>query len=178
MSAGVHMTTASTGRARDQVRSPVRLGGDDGAVIVEFALLAPLFFLLIFGIIEFGWIFAQDLDVRHGAREGARLVAVDFGDESGDANAQLDALRDAICDRMDHAEGATITFGLTGTPSATPPSVEDFATIEVSAPAETITGFLDPFLAGATLRSRVATRLEQDAHWITSPWADVTRTCP
>lgn len=155
-----------------------RLDGDGGAVIVEFALLAPLFFLLIFGIIEFGWIFAQHLDVRHGTREGGRLVAVDFGDELGDKDAQLNALRDAICDRMDHASGATLTFGLASTPPAdAPPSTDDFAVVSVSAPAETITGFFDPFLGALTLESSVETRLEQDGHWITSPWADATRAC-
>ncbi len=161
-------------------RGPVRrLEGDGGAVIVEFALLAPLFFMLIFGIIEFGWIFAQHLDVRHGTREGGRLVAVDFADEVGAADAQLDALRDAICARMDHSSGATLTFGLSSTPPAdVPPSTDDFAVVSVSAPAETITGFFDPMLAGLTLDSSVETRLEQDAHWITAPWADVTRSCP
>jgi Flp pilus assembly protein TadG len=151
---------------------------DRGATLVEFALLAPLFFLIIFGIIEFGWIFAQHLDVRHGTREGARLVAVDYADDAGDVDDQLDEIAAAICDRMDHASGATITFGLTADPVADPPSVDDFATIEVIAPADTITGFLDPMLEGIELQSAVETRLEQEAHWIESPWADQSRTCP
>ena len=51
---------------------------DRGAVLVEFAIIVPIFFLLVFAVVEFGWAFYQQLDVRHGAREGARLAAVDF----------------------------------------------------------------------------------------------------
>ncbi len=50
-----------------------------GANLVEFALVAPFLILLLFGIIEFAWLFAQDLTIKHGAREGARLAAVAFG---------------------------------------------------------------------------------------------------
>ena len=53
--------------------------GDEGAALVEFALIAPILFLLIFGVIEFGWAFSQNMDVRHGARETARLAAVNYG---------------------------------------------------------------------------------------------------
>ena len=41
---------------------------------IEFAIAAPLLFLLLFGIIDFGWAFSQNLDVKHAAREGARLA--------------------------------------------------------------------------------------------------------
>ncbi|MGQ0833075.1 MAG: TadE/TadG family type IV pilus assembly protein, partial [Microthrixaceae bacterium] len=37
---------------------------DRGAALVEFAIIMPIFFLLVFGIIEFGWAFFQLLDVR------------------------------------------------------------------------------------------------------------------
>jgi hypothetical protein len=165
--------TSTTGRAGR------RFGDDRGAVLVEFALLSPLFFLLIFGIIEFGWVFAQHLDVRHGAREGGRLVAVDYADEAGDVDEQLAALGAAICDRMDHVSGATIEMELTATPPAdTPPSYDDLARVTITAEAETITGFLDPLISGMTIESEVETRLEQDAHWIEDPWDPQTYTCP
>ena len=50
-----------------------------GASMVEFAVVVPLFFLLIFGIIEAGWFFAQQVEVRNAAREGARIAVVDYG---------------------------------------------------------------------------------------------------
>lgn len=48
-----------------------------GASLVEFALVAPLLFLLLFGMIEFGWGMAQQIDVRHKAREALRVAIVD-----------------------------------------------------------------------------------------------------
>jgi Flp pilus assembly protein TadG len=44
--------------------------------LVEFAILAPLLILLLFGIIEFGWAIGQQLDVRSKAREATRLSIV------------------------------------------------------------------------------------------------------
>jgi hypothetical protein len=45
---------------------------DQGASLVEFALIAPLLFLLIFGMIEFGRVVATFNSVNTAAREGAR----------------------------------------------------------------------------------------------------------
>jgi Flp pilus assembly protein TadG len=72
-----------------------------GANLVEFALVAPFLILLLFGIIEFAWVFAQDLTVKHGAREGARLAAVTFG-------ADTDDLIDETRSRMNISDPATV----------------------------------------------------------------------
>ena len=53
-----------------------KLRRQDGAAAVEFALLAPLFFMLIFGIITFGIAFMQLQTARGAVREGARYAAV------------------------------------------------------------------------------------------------------
>ena len=47
-----------------------------GAAAVELALIAPLLFLLVFGIIEFGFIFNRWITVTHAAREGVRIYAL------------------------------------------------------------------------------------------------------
>lgn len=47
-----------------------------GAAAVEFAIIASLLFILIFGIIEFGVAFMQLQTVRGAVREGARASAV------------------------------------------------------------------------------------------------------
>ena len=57
----------------------LRRDREDGAALVEFAVVLPLFIILIFGIMESGWAFAQQVEVRNAAREGARLAVVDFG---------------------------------------------------------------------------------------------------
>lgn len=48
-----------------------------GAAVVEFALLVPVLCMLLFGIISFGIIFANDLAMGNGAREAARFGVVD-----------------------------------------------------------------------------------------------------
>jgi len=39
----------------------------------------PLFLLLLFGVMESGWMFAQQVEMRNATREGARLAVVDYG---------------------------------------------------------------------------------------------------
>ncbi len=50
--------------------------GEKGQALVEFALLVPIFFLLMFAIVDFGMGFYSWITVTNGAREGARLGAV------------------------------------------------------------------------------------------------------
>jgi len=54
-----------------------RLSADRGAAAVEFAIVVPLLFLLIFGIIDFGFGFHAWDASENAAREGARVAAVD-----------------------------------------------------------------------------------------------------
>jgi Flp pilus assembly protein TadG len=49
----------------------------EGAAAVEFAIVASLLFLLIFGIIDFGFAFHAWNNTANAAREGARRAAVD-----------------------------------------------------------------------------------------------------
>ncbi|WP_035683984.1 TadE/TadG family type IV pilus assembly protein [Bradyrhizobium sp. Cp5.3] len=47
-----------------------------GASALEFALTAPVFFLFIFGIIEFGLLFWTQLGIQHGTEMAARCATV------------------------------------------------------------------------------------------------------
>ncbi|TMK55409.1 MAG: pilus assembly protein [Actinobacteria bacterium] len=53
-----------------------RLRGERGASAVELALIAPLLFMLVFGIIGFGLAFLQVQSIRTAVREGGRAAAV------------------------------------------------------------------------------------------------------
>ncbi len=49
-------------------------GAERGATLVEFAIVAPLLFMLLFGVIEFARLISAYTTVWSGAREGARYA--------------------------------------------------------------------------------------------------------
>lgn len=144
---------------------------DEGATLVEFAIIAPLLFLLLFGIFEFGFIFGQHLDVRHGARETARLAAVNYNpDEVSEApGAQAASIIAAGCERMQLADDVSMSFD--GIP-ASDPEAGEFIRVDVSAPARQITGFFSPILGDLDLSSDVEIRLEATPTFDTSAEGD------
>ena len=48
-----------------------------GATVVEFAIIAPVFFLLVFGMIEFGRMVMVQQVITNASREGARVGVLD-----------------------------------------------------------------------------------------------------
>jgi hypothetical protein len=136
-----------------------------GAALVEFGIVAPLLILLVFGILEFGWGFLQALDVRHAAREGGRLAAVNFGPGSG--TTQTNAIIDEVCTRIDDDDDVEITISLPGGSN-----VGDRVHIRVERTFESLTGFFN--FTDRTMVSEVDVRLEQDATFAAAP----ARTCP
>jgi len=126
---------------------------DDGASLIEFALVMPLLVLLIFGMVDAGWAFFQNLEVRHGAREAARLAAVDYG--------TADQIIAETCDRMNVPSGSTdVTVTLDHSPGT---AIGDKATVTVARPNHaSLTGFL-PFFDNLNLTSTVEIRIEQPA---------------
>lgn len=54
----------------------LRRKGEKGQSLLEFALVAPIFFLVLFAIVDFGMAFHAWITVTNSAREGARLGAV------------------------------------------------------------------------------------------------------
>jgi len=47
-----------------------------GQTLVEFALAAPLLFLLLLGIIQYGLIFSASLTLRHAAQVSSRTLSL------------------------------------------------------------------------------------------------------
>lgn len=156
-----------------RLRSARSIAGDErGANLVEFALVLPLLVVLLFGIIEASWAFAQQNDVRHGAREGARLAAVDFGN--------VNAIATEVCARMDvvyPSETPTVTL----TPLGGTGVLGDTAQITVSSSPNSLTGVIDGLLGPLTMTSTIEFRLEQPVTAAAQWWnagAGGTVTCP
>jgi Flp pilus assembly protein TadG len=87
-----------------RLRTP---GRNEGQALAEAALVAPLFFAMLFGIIDLGRIIWANDVVTNAAREGARYASVHAGFPGLTDVASLDEIRD-------HAKGFVIAGG-TGT---------------------------------------------------------------
>jgi Flp pilus assembly protein TadG len=78
----------SPNRAAGQGRSgPARrrLCGDEGAALIEAAFVTPVFFLLIFGVLEFGGAFRTYLTLSNVTTTASRTAAVAGNDVDADA---------------------------------------------------------------------------------------------
>ncbi len=53
-----------------------------GAAIVEFAVVLPLLLALLFGIIDFGWVFMVRQTLTNAAREGVRVAILTTATEA------------------------------------------------------------------------------------------------
>lgn len=108
---------------------PLRRGADDGAAAVEFALLFPLFLLIVFGVINMGFGFNQKINLTQTAREASRYGAtLSFASAGGDVDdwlAKVAAVAESSggADLADDREGryicvAHVEEGATGTASS------------------------------------------------------------
>lgn len=59
-----------------RIRATRRRSDDTGASLVEFALVLPIVLILALGIINFGYVFGQQLSLNQATREGARKAVV------------------------------------------------------------------------------------------------------
>lgn len=55
---------------------------EDGQAMVEFALILPIFLLILCGIIDFGWLFYNQLSLNNACREGARYAVVNTAENA------------------------------------------------------------------------------------------------
>ena len=81
---------------------------EDGAVIVEFAIVFTLFAALLSGLIQYGVIFAAQQSLAHAAAEASRAVvnitdANDDGSTEDEARGRIDAV---LGDQMQWMDGS------------------------------------------------------------------------
>ena len=91
-----------------------RVRGEDGAAAVEFAIVAVLFFTLVFGIIDFGFAFHSWNNTANAAREGARRGAVtsdpiDIANRTKAAASTLDPTKLTVIVECNHLNGGFLT---------------------------------------------------------------------
>ena len=76
-----------------------------GASVIEFAVVAPIFFLLVFGMIEFGRMVMVHQLLIGASREGARQAVVD----GATAETVEQAVRDYLTATSINGQEATVT---------------------------------------------------------------------
>lgn len=161
------MTTDHLRALRPEIRAR---DGESGATVVEFALIAVLLFTLLFGIIEFGFVLNDQLEIRSLAREGARLAAVDNGCSGpgttcGTNTAQRDAIIAAIRAKQSGlANSSQIKVDISDTGNAVG---TDSVTVCLNYTVKSITGFFNPIISNKVLHSKAVFRLEQTPTWAT-----------
>ncbi len=126
---------------------------ETGSVVVEFALIIPLFFVLVFGVVEFGRVLMVNHSLTHAAREGARMGVL-HNATAAQVIGRIDTYLDAC-----GIEGETVTL----TPSdPTAVASDQPVGVSVSIPYESIAWIPGSFagLAGKTLERSCIMRKE------------------
>lgn len=166
------MTTSAPTRPRTPRRDPARRvrrgSGDDGAVLVEAALVLPMLLLLVFGMIDFGVNLSDQIAVREGVREGVRQGVVDA--PGAESVAEIVALtKERI--GLDVA-GTRVYVMPEATADGTAGKKGSNLSVCAYVPMRSLSGFYSPALDGRYMWSRVTMRVEQDLTYTTSSGSD------
>ncbi|WP_345093297.1 TadE/TadG family type IV pilus assembly protein [Bremerella cremea] len=125
-----------------------------GAAVVEFAIVAPLFFLLIFGMIEYGRMVMVQQVITNASREGARRAVLDGATTAEVVSAVNGFLDSAAVD----SSGAQVTL------SPDPPENAGFGgavSVTVRIPFAKVSWLPSPMYLGATtLEAKTTMRRE------------------
>lgn len=135
-----------------------------GAALVEAALVLPVFFMAIVGIVEFGRGMMVTQLVTNTAREAARQAILD-----GSTNAEIISFAETTLAGAASADVADIEVSIAVQPAlgsaATGNNLStteayDLITVEVSVPYDKISFFTGNYLGGKTLSSSATMRHE------------------
>lgn len=139
-----------------RLHKPCRLyrSNRTAASVVEFAIVAPLFFLLIFGMIEYGRMVMVQQVITNASREGARRAVLE-GAITGEV---VQAVEDFLNSGAVSAQAAEIT--VTPDPPASAGHGQPVS-VSVSIPFSDVSWLPSPmYLGGTTLEARTVMRRE------------------
>lgn len=122
---------------------------EEGQAMVEFALVLPILFLLLSGILDFSWIYGNQLLVNNAGREAARYTAVHYYDSSVDDD-------EAIAAGIVSARAPTLS-----SPTVNLQKTSDMITISVQSDISVLTPFVSAIIGDTyTVNSTISMRLE------------------
>jgi Flp pilus assembly protein TadG len=126
-----------------------------GAVLIEFALVLPVFLLLLLGAIDWGWYFVLRETAVNAVREGARIGSVQNSPAAATQAAQI-AVTSYLSRTRLQAHPAAVSLG-TVTVAGAPVTVIQVGLVDY--PAGSITGF-QATRVPATITAQAVMRLE------------------
>lgn len=106
---------------------------ENGQALVEFAIVLPLLLLLICGIIDFGWLFYNQLSLENCAREAVRYGAVNAGNSECVAMTKQ-KIQDVAVDSIKESLTVSVVFSSPQTPCDGDITVSLAARIKVLTP--------------------------------------------
>ena len=119
--------------------------GDPGQSLIEFALVLPIFLLLLFGLIDIGRYVYTANALNQAAREGARYGSV-AGGTIGCSGGRAACVRTTTLARLAGVPGATVTVacqrstaGSWSSPSVSSCRTNDLLAVTVDANFEVLT---------------------------------------
>lgn len=132
------------------IRRITRRNERRGATAVEFAIVAPLFFMLVVGCIEFGRALMVQQVLTNASRVGARQAITLSGTQS-----------EVVTTTTDYATSASVP-GISVNVSPSPESADagDMITVDVSVPFSNISLMPPWFMSGTTLTASSVMRKE------------------
>ena len=131
---------------KGQHMAPRRRPRERGAAAVEFALILPLLMTVVIGVMEFGFLFNQQISLSQAAREGARSYAIHHGEAGFDLNLVVQQAAPSV-------SGVSAS---SSQPSGLCPSGQNVE-ITASKPYKSLTGWFN-FLSWATISGKAAMR--------------------
>lgn len=111
---------------------------EKGQAMVEFALILPLLLTLLCGIIDFGWMYYNQITLNNAAREGARYAVIHYD--------PAEEWKDAAENRM-----ITSMAGVSSAVAIVSDPVEQQITASVTATPRILTGITSTILGKQTL---------------------------
>ena len=135
-----------------------------GGALVEFATVLPVFLIFLFGIIDFGFVFSQRLELLAGLRTATRDAAVASWTENASCSTgAADGTKDLICTvKAQFSNPVAVKVRLLDPDGGSPDyAVDNTLLVCVMEPTYSTTSFYSAVLDNHVQTGRMAVRVEK-----------------
>jgi Flp pilus assembly protein TadG len=127
-----------------------------GAAVVEFAIVAPVFFILVFGMIEYGRLVMVQQILTNASREGARFAVVQSTNDTA-------AVEQRVTDYLTSASISAAPTVAVAWPASGSSSSSDPVTVTVSIPFGQVSWLPSPMFVSSTKTLQAASAMRRES---------------